>query len=367
MTNPTQTNTDYAGQWKLAWLKFKTNRLALTAGVVLAGMYLCMIFSGFLAPYGVDHRFQKRALVPPQSFHFFSDDGFQLRPFVYGLDMKIDETSGRRIYTQNRTRRYPVRFFVRGDEHSLLGIRSTLHLFGIDAPQEEGIFFFGTDNQGRDLFSRVLYGARVSLTIGLVGVFLSIVLGTILGVVSGYFGGWVDEGIQRFIEILRSFPRIPLWMALSAAIPADISQIKTYFMITVILSLLGWTGLARQIRGMVLSLKNEEYVLAARLMGGGHSHIIFRHLVPGVLSHVIVIGTIAIPGMILAESSLSFLNLGIRPPMTSWGVLLQSGRTLSTLYFYQWLLIPSIFVVITVLCFNFLGDGLRDAVDPYSK
>jgi peptide/nickel transport system permease protein len=213
----------------------------------------------------------------------------------------------------------------------------------------------------------VLYGARVSLTIGLVGVFLSIVLGTILGVVSGYFGGWIDEGIQRFIEILRSFPHIPLWMALSAAIPADISQIKTYFLITIILSLLGWTGLARQVRGMVLSLRNEEYVMAARLMGASHTRIVFRHLVPSVLGHVIVIGTIAIPGMILAESALSFLNLGIRPPMTSGGVLLQAGRNLTTLYYYQWLLIPAAFIIITVLCFNFLGDGLRDAVDPYSK
>ena len=213
----------------------------------------------------------------------------------------------------------------------------------------------------------MFYGARVSLTIGLVGVLVSIILGSVLGVVSGYFGGGVDELIQRMIEILRAFPQIPLWMALSAAIPPDIDQLRTYFMITLILSFLGWTSLARQIRGRVLSLRNEEFVLSARLMGASHTRVIFRHLIPAVLGHIIVIGTIAIPQMILAESSLSFLNLGIRPPMTSWGVLLQDGRSLTTLYYYQWLLIPASFIILAVLCFNFLGDGLRDAVDPYSK
>lgn len=356
-----------AGQWHLAWRKFKKNRLALFSGALLVILYLMTLFSGFIAPYEADHRFGGRDFVPPQSIRFFGEDGFHFRPFVYGLTVGFDPTSGRRIYDVDRSRPYPIYFFVSGDPHSFLGLDTSWHLFGIGDQGGDGVFLFGTDRQGRDLFSRVFYGARVSLTIGLVGVFISIILGSVLGVVSGYFGGWVDNWLQRLIEILRAFPQIPLWMALSAAIPADIDQLKTYFMITLILSFLGWTSLARQVRGRVLSLRDEEFVMSARLMGASHSRVIFRHLIPAVLGHIIVIGTIAIPEMILAESSLSFLNLGIRPPMTSWGVLLQDGRSLTTLYYYQWLLLPAGFIVVAVLCFNFLGDGLRDAVDPYSK
>ena len=354
-----------AGQWHLAWRKFKQNKLALYSGAVLVLLYFCTLFSGFIAPYERDHRFSGRDFVPPQIPRFISDEGVHFRPFIYGLQTRFEEGSGRKVYEFDRSKKHPIRFFVSGDTHSFLGIETTLHLFGTD--DGEGVFLFGTDRQGRDLFSRVFYGARVSLTIGLVGVLVSIILGSVLGVVSGYFGGIVDELLQRLIEILRAFPQIPLWMALSAAIPPDINQLTTYFMITLILSFLGWTSLARQIRGRVLSLRNEEYVLSARLMGASHSRVIFRHLIPAVLGHIIVIGTIAIPQMILAESSLSFLNLGIRPPMTSWGVLLQDGRSLTTLYYYQWLLIPATFIIVAVLCFNFLGDGLRDAVDPYSK
>ncbi len=356
-----------AGQWYLAWRKFKKNRLALASGAMLIVLYMMTLFSGFIAPYEADHRFGGRDFVPPQSVYFFSQDGFHLRPFIYALQADFDPASGRKIYQADENQRYPIYFFVSGDRHSFLGLETHLHLFGIQVHDGDGIFLFGTDRQGRDLFSRVFYGARVSLTIGLIGVFISIVLGSVLGVVSGYFGGWVDELLQRLIEILRAFPQIPLWMALSAAIPADIDQLKTYFMITLILSFLGWTSLARQVRGRVLSLRNEEFVMSARLMGASHWRVIFRHLIPAVLGHIIVIGTIAIPEMILAESSLSFLNLGIRPPMTSWGVLLQDGRSLTTLYYYQWLLFPAGFIVVAVLCFNFLGDGLRDAVDPYSK
>ena len=359
---------DYAaGQWQLAWGSLKRNKVALVSGAILALMYFAALLAGFIAPYEADHRFSDRAFVPPQGIHFWSDEGFHLQPFVFALKVAFDERTGRRGYVQDRSVRYPLAFFTSGDSHSTLGIGSQLHLFGIEAPPVEGIFLFGTDRQGRDLFSRILFGARVSLTIGLVGVFISVFLGTFLGVLSGYMGGWVDELMQRAIEVLRAFPQIPLWMALSAAIPADVDQLTSYFMITLILSFLGWTTLARMVRGRVLSLRTDEFVLAAQLMGASHARIIFRHLIPGVMGQIIVVATIAIPTMILAESALSFLNLGIRPPMTSWGVLLQEGRSLTTLYFYQWLLIPTLFIMTVVLCFNFLGDGFRDAADPYTE
>ena len=354
-----------AGQWQLAWIKFRQNRVALVSGVILASMYLMTLFSGFLAPYGPDHRFARRAYVPPQGLHLFASDGLHL-PFAYGLTQRIDDT-GRTLFDRDPDIRHTLQLFARGDTHSFLGIETDLHLFGITVDGEDGLFLFGTDRQGRDLLSRILYGARISLTIGLIGVTISVILGAVLGVTSGYFGGWVDELTQRTVEMLRAFPQIPLWMALSAAIPPDVDQITSYFMITLILSLLGWTSLARIVRGKVLSLRNEEFVMAAQLMGASHKRVIFRHLIPGVLGEIIVIATIAVPTMILAESALSFLNLGIRPPMTSWGVLLQEGRNLTTLYFHQWLLLPALFIVITVLAFNFLGDAFRDAADPYTE
>ncbi|MBN1866832.1 ABC transporter permease [Candidatus Sumerlaeota bacterium] len=360
-----------AGQWNLVWLKFRKNRVALVSGVVLIASYIAVAFSGYISPYDPDHRFLGRDFVPPQGIHFFDEDGFHFRPFVYGLTQTLDESSGRRVYAQDKTKKYPIRFFVRGDEHDLFGVESTLHVFGVETKTETeqrmaGIFLCGTDRQGRDMFTRLLYGGRVSMTVGLVGVILSVVLGTILGVTAGYFGGIVDHLTQRVIEILRGFPRIPLWMSLSAAIPADFSSKMTYFMITIIMSILSWTGLARVLRGQVLSLRNEEYVDSAILMGASHWRVIFRHLIPAVSGHIIVVSTIAVPHMILAESSLSFLGLGIRPPMVSWGALLQDGKSLVTLFYYSWLLSPALFIIAVVFCFNFLGDGLRDAMDPYS-
>ena len=357
-----------AGQWRLAWRKFRRNRMALLGGIVLTLMYLGAILSGFVAPYEPDHRFTTRDYVPPRGIHFFGPDGFHLRPFVYGIAKDVDDVTGRVHYSDDESVMHPVKFFVRGDEHSLGPITSDLHLFGIDAGPDgqNGVFLLGTDAQGRDMFSRLFYGARISLTVGMIGVLLSVILGTVLGVVSGYFGGVVDILIQRTIEILRSFPHIPLWMALSAAIPADMGQVWTYMMITIILSLLGWTGMARNIRGQVLALKEEPYIQATRLLGGSHTRVIFMHLIPGVSGYVIVIATLAIPAMILGESALSFLGLGIRPPMVSWGSLLQIGQNLDTLFYYPWQLAPAGGIILAVLSFNFLGDGLRDALDPHA-
>jgi peptide/nickel transport system permease protein len=356
-----------SSQWRLMWLKFHRNRLALASGIVLIFVYLTIAFAGFISPYDPDRRFIGMDYVQPQAVHFRSPEGFSLCPFVYGLKLSIDQETGRRTYAENRSVRYPVHFFVQGDKYSLLGIKCTTHLFGFEKDTlERGIFLLGTDRQGRDMFGRVLYGGRISLTVGMVGVLLSMFIGTIMGVTAGYFGGYVDHLIQRGIEILRAFPHIPLWMALSAAIPADVNQVTNYFLITLILSVLGWTGLARQLRGQVLALRNEEFVMSAKLMGASHTRIIFRHMIPAIWSHVIVIATIAVPGMILGESSLSFLGLGIRPPMVSWGALLQDAQSLTTLIYYKWLLAPAVLIIIVVFCFNFLGDGLRDAADPYS-
>jgi len=268
------------------------------------------------------------------------------------------------VFTEDPTSIHPIYFFVRGDTYRLFGlIPANIHLFGTATGQP--IFIFGTDRLGRDLFSRIVYGGQISLTVGLVGVILTIFLGTVLGTISGYYGGTVDNIIQRIGEVLLSFPDIPLWAALAAAMPPDWSQITVFFGISVILSLRNWSGLARQLRGKVLALREAEFILAAKSVGASDLYIIFRHLIPNTLSHIIVIATLAIPGMILAETALSFLGLGIQPPMASWGVLLQDAQQVSVVLTRPWLLLPGVFVVLAVLSFNFLGDGIRDAADPY--
>lgn len=349
-------------QFQLMWRKFKRNRAAIIAGVVVALLYITALFANFLAPYGGDQRQTDYLYVPPMPLRFDFSTGF----YVNGLTKKVNLDTLLTTYEVDEKVRLPLRFLVHDQPYTLLGfIETDLHLYGLDS-KEIGAFFLGTDRQGRDVVSRIFLGSQMSLTIGLVGVTLSLIIGSIMGTVSGFYGGTVDNVIQRLIEVIRSFPSIPLWMALSAALPQHWPPQQVYFAITIILSFIGWTWLARQLRGKVLTLREEEYVNAALLSGASDGWIVFRHLIPAVLGHIIVITTLAMPGMILAESTLSFLNLGLRPPLISWGVLLNEAQNLETIRHYPWLLFPAAAIATTVLAFNFFGDGLRDAADPYS-
>jgi peptide/nickel transport system permease protein len=348
-------------QWQLMWRKFIRNKVAILGGVVILLYYLGALLAGFVAPYTLSTRFIKYIHMPPQRVRFFNDG--KLQPFVCDLDLTIDENL-RKIYTPNCEKRIPLQFFAHGEPYKLLGLIDTdVHLF-----QAPGgiVSLLGTDRQGRDMFSRILYGSQVSLTVGLLGVALSLVFGSVLGVASGYYGGSIDNLIQRLIELVRAFPAIPLWMALSAAVPPHWPPLRTYFAVTVILSVIGWTWLARQLRGKVLALRDEDFVLAAKLAGASDARIIFRHLIPATFGHIIVVSTLAMPAMILAETALSFLGLGLRPPITSWGVLLKEVQNVQSIALYPWVFTPALAIAIAILAFNFLGDGLRDAADPYT-
>ena len=355
----------FASQWQLMWWKFRRHKLAQISIFILGVLYIGVLFAGFISPQHLTSYDGDYTNCPPTRIRFIDPNGkFHLRPFVYGVKMERDFRLMRRIYLEDKTKIYPIKLFHRGLEYKLWGLFVTdIHLFGVDDPGR--IFLFGTDSMGRDLFSRIVIGSRISLTIGFVGTLISLVLGIIIGGVSGYFGGVIDNVIQRIIEVLKSFPSIPLWMGLSAAIPPEIPVVKVYFYISVILSFIGWTGLARVVRSKFMSLREEDYVMAASIAGCGTMRIIRTHLVPGFLSYLIVSVTLGLPGMIIAETSLSFIGLGIRSPATSWGVLLQEAQQIQNVVLYPWLLIPLLYVIVTVLAFNFLGDGLRDAADPY--
>ena len=370
-TNVSQPQNDTIRQsyLRLAWWRFKKNRLAVMGGVVVISFYfVCVLAAEFFAPYSLEHM-SDYLEAPPQQLHFIDAEGrFSLTPFVYGYVEVVDRQLMRRTYEIDTTRTYPIYLFVRGEPYRFLGLFETdIHLFGTDpADPEAHVYLFGTDRLGRDMFSRILYGGRLSLLIGLSGQLMTLFFGTVLGAISGYYRGIIDTVVQRATEFLSAFPDIPLFLALAAAIPPQWSPIAVYFMLTVILSFVRWGSLARQVRGLILSLREREYVLAAQSFGTSDSAILFRHLIPGTLSHVIVIATLAIPGMILAETALSFLGLGLRPPLTSWGVLLQEVSNIRAIRFAPWLLIPVPFVITVILAFNMLGDGLRDALDPYS-
>jgi peptide/nickel transport system permease protein len=358
-----------APYWKLMWWRFRKHKMALISLVILALYYFTGIFCEFVAPYDPEQYFVKYKLAPPTKIHTRDADGNAYQPFVYATIRERDPETHRNIYTKDLQARYPLQFFVHGTEYKMWGLFETdLHLFGLPVSQEEqGIFLLGADRLGRDMFSRLCYGARVSLSIGLVGVFLSLTLGVFLGGISGYYGGRIDMIIQRIIEFVRSIPSIPLWMALSAALPSDWPIQRLYFGITVILSLIGWTWMARVVRGRFLALREEDFVLAARLAGSSQIRIILLHMVPSFLSHIIASLTLAIPNMILAETGLSFIGLGLRAPVISWGVLLQEANNVRSLALAPWVLTPVLFVVTAVLAFNFVGDGLRDAADPYAR
>ena len=353
-----------ASQWQLMFWRLKKHKLAMLGGGILLLLYAMAAFAPFIAPYGPQERTQYLYLFP-QRVHFL-DQG-RLHPYVYGLNKERDPDTLALRFTIDQSRKHYLRFFVHGSSYRLFGLfRTDIHLFGIE-DGDMRVFLFGTDNLGRDLFSRTVRAASLSLSIGIVGVALSFVLGVLLGGISGYYGGVADTIIQNAIAFLSATPTIPLWMGLSAALPPQWPVVKVYFGITVILSFIGWTGLARVVRGKILQLREEAFVEAARLSGSSSARIMFSHLLPSCMSYLIVSITLAVPGMILGETALSFLGLGLREPAVSWGVLLQQAQNVRTVVLYPWLMIPVIFVVVTALAFNFLGDGLRDAADPYAR
>jgi len=366
-----ETRSAVASQWQLMRWRFKKHRLAVLSLYIIGIFYGIAVLGEFLAPADPDATNERYKYVSPQGIHFREGNGqWHLRPGLFALTGTRNPETLRLSYKEDPSQWQPLSLFVHGEPYKFWGIwPSDVHLFGIQTGIGDKLPFYllGTDRLGRDMLSRLIYGTRISLSIGLVSVFLSLVLGIVLGGLSGFYGGRVDTLIQRIIEFVRSLPTIPLWLGLAAALPPGWSPLQVYFIITLILSLVGWTGLARVVRGRFLALREEDFVLAARFSGASEGRIIFRHMVPSMLSHIIASLTLAIPGVILAETSLSFLGLGLRPPIVSWGVLLQEAQNIQTVAISPWLLSPALTVVLIVFSFNFLGDGLRDAADPYGR
>ncbi|MDY7011489.1 MAG: ABC transporter permease [Planctomycetota bacterium] len=364
-------------QWQLIRLRFKKHHLATASLYVLALFYFVAVFAEVFAPYSTKWYDLDHAYCPSQLVRFSFSRGL----YVNALNCRTDPITFRKSYVEDRDDPITLSFFAKGEPYKLWGlIPMDRHLLGVNSRQFERnkeakgtekpirtFYFLGADKYGRDIFSRIIYGSRVSLSVGLIGIAFTFFLGMTIGGISGYVGGWVDNVIQRGIEIINAFPRLPLWLALAAAMPSDWSALRIYFAITIVLSLLGWTRLARVVRGKILSLREEDYATAAKLLGAGHNRILFRHLLPGFTSHIIVALTLSIPGMILGETSLSFLGLGLRPPVVSWGVMLQDCMDIKAVGFYPWLMLPVVFIIAAVLCFNFFGDGMRDAADPYAS
>jgi peptide/nickel transport system permease protein len=354
-----------ASNWKLVWWRFRKNKLAVVSALVLILFYIIVLVPDFFATQDPEATEAKLAFIPTQGLNLF--DGTSFSPWVPAVVGKRNPVTLRMEFKIDETKKVPIRFFTEGFKYKVLGLFETnVHLIGPQDPQSsDWLYLFGTDRLGRDQWSRMMYGTRTSMTVGLFSVILSVIFGVLLGGISGYFGGWPDLIIQRLIELLQSLPTIPIWLAMTAALPQDWRPDQVFFAITIILAFIGWTTLGREVRGRFLSLREEDFVLAADLAGCSRLRIITRHMVPSFMSHIIASSTLAIPVMIISETSLSFLGLGIRPPAISWGVLLQEAQNIQTLALAPWLLSPGIAVIIAVLAFNLVGDGLRDAADPY--